>query len=62
MRALPPDMPSRVEEGGAAAPFDILDTDAVRLFQEDALEGIQRIADGSIDLIVADPPLSLIHI
>ena len=59
MRALPPDTTIQAEEGGAAAPFDILDTEAVRLYQEDALEGIQRIEDGSVDLIVADPPYGL---
>ena len=58
MRALPPDT-TQAEEGGAAAPFDILDTEAVRLYQEDALEGITRIEDGSVDLIVADPPYGL---
>lgn len=29
------------------------------IFNEDALQGLQRIPDGSIDLIIADPPYSL---
>ena len=29
------------------------------IFNEDALHGLQRIPDGSIDLIIADPPYSL---
>lgn len=32
---------------------------SVRLFQEDALAGVSRIADGSVDLMVADPPYGL---
>lgn len=30
-----------------------------QIFNEDALQGLQRIPDGSIDLIIADPPYSL---
>jgi len=30
-----------------------------RIFNEDALTGLNRIPDGSIDLIIADPPYSL---
>ncbi|SDC13901.1 site-specific DNA-methyltransferase (adenine-specific) [Cupriavidus sp. YR651] len=61
MRALPPNTPlSAGEEGGAGADaIDILDTSTLRLYQEDVLEGIAKIPDGSIDLVVADPPYGL---
>ena len=32
---------------------------SIRLYQEDALAGARRIEDGSVDLIVADPPYGL---
>jgi len=38
---------------------DLLDSSALRLYQEDVLEGISKIPDGSIDLVVADPPYGL---
>ncbi|CAG2150956.1 DNA-methyltransferase [Cupriavidus plantarum] len=38
---------------------DVLDTPNLRLYQEDMLEGLARIPDGSIDLVVADPPYGL---
>ncbi|WP_454764504.1 DNA-methyltransferase [Cupriavidus campinensis] len=46
MPALPPDT-------------DLLDSPALRLYQEDVLEGIAKIPDGAIDLVVADPPYGL---
>jgi site-specific DNA-methyltransferase (adenine-specific) len=39
-----------VSKGGPLAP---------QLYNEDMLEGIGRLADGSVDLIVADPPYGL---
>lgn len=39
--------------------LDVLDTADLRLHQEDMLEGLARIPDGSIDLVVADPPYGL---
>ena len=30
-----------------------------KIYNEDCLEGMKRIADGSIDLVVTDPPTKL---
>ncbi|MEK7695550.1 MAG: site-specific DNA-methyltransferase [Pseudomonadota bacterium] len=61
MRTLPPNttLPQSEAGGAGSEPFDILDTATMRLYQEDVLEGIKRIPDGSIDLVVADPPYGL---
>ncbi|NUO85570.1 MAG: site-specific DNA-methyltransferase, partial [Cupriavidus sp.] len=58
MRALPP---TGLAVGGAGAPdtAGAPDSAALRLFQEDMFEGIARLPDGSVDLIVADPPYGL---
>lgn len=58
MRALPP---TGLAVGGAGAPdaSGAPDSAQLRLFQEDMFEGIARLPDGSVDLIVADPPYGL---
>ena len=30
-----------------------------KIYNEDCLDGMKRIADGSIDMIVADPPYTM---
>ncbi|WP_373378128.1 site-specific DNA-methyltransferase [Cupriavidus nantongensis] len=58
MRALPP---TGLAVGGAGAPdaSGAPDSAPLRLFQEDMFAGIARLPDGSVDLIVADPPYGL---
>ncbi len=60
MRALPPleELPG-MSEGGAPAPSPEALAPSLHLFQEDVLEGIARLPDGSVDLVVADPPYGL---
>lgn len=55
MRTLPPDLP----EGGALSPSAEAHVPPLRLFEEDMFEGLARIPDGSVDLVVADPPYGL---
>ncbi|MCY0855937.1 DNA-methyltransferase [Cupriavidus sp. D39] len=52
-------LPPGAAEGGAPSAPAPVAAPQLTLYQEDVLEGIKRIADGSIDLIVADPPYGL---
>jgi len=60
MRTLPPE-PSSFDGADGGAPASPVGPDAPtwQLFEEDMFEGIARLPDGSVDLIVADPPYGL---
>lgn len=57
MRALP--HTAGLAVGGADALPAHPEAPPLQLFQEDMFEGIARLPDGSVDLIVADPPYGL---
>ncbi|CAG9171656.1 Modification methylase RsrI [Cupriavidus laharis] len=59
MRALPPSVPAELALGGASDLPGAPDAPTLQLFQEDMFEGIARLPDGSVDLVVADPPYGL---